>query len=191
MKKPSVKLLVLAVALGGIGVSVFTARQSIAQFAGGGPVETTVTNTVQTEARITGQTVTLDIQGIVALDGASLEALNEPICPPLSAGHMGVDGTLRLVPPTAAAGRTKLVVVSHASAGGYLSCRSGPSVGFASPVCSTPLAGATAEGVFLFPSASLTLDVDETVLLRCLNCAAGGVPSGATVQVSYLEPSCL
>lgn len=149
-----------------------------------------VSNTVATEARIVGQTVDVSIIGTVALDGASLETLNEPQCPPLSMGRTGVDGTVRTVPVSAEANRTKLFVVNHSNSG-YLACRTGPSVGFTSPVCTTAAAGATQEGVRLDPSASLALDVTASTLLRCINCTAVGAPAGTTAQVSFMEQNCL
>lgn len=151
-----------------------------------------VTNSVQTqsEARIIGQTVDVSITGTVALDGASLEALNEPLCPPLSMGRTGVDGTVRAVPVSANASRTKLMVVNHSNTG-YLSCRTGPSAGFTSPVCTLSAAGGTQEGARLDSGAALTLDIPSSVLLRCINCANDGTNSINTAQTSYVELSCL
>lgn len=177
------------VAIASATISVFQWGPSEAQFAGGGgTVE--VSNTVQTETRITGQTVTLDVQGTVALDGASLDTLNEPQCPPLSMGHAGVDGTVRLVPPSADPGRTRLLVVNHSNSG-YLSCRTGPSSGFVSPVCTLAAAGVAEQGARLDPSSSMTLDITSADILRCINCTNVGAASGATAQVSFVELNCI
>lgn len=180
-----------AVALGiGVGAMLSVSPTYASPFSGTGPSTVTVGNTVATDTRIVGQSVDVSVTGTVALDSASLETLNEPICPPLSMGHIGIDGEVRLVPTSAAASRTRLLVVSHGTAG-FLSCRTGPAVGFAAPMCTIPDAAVVAEGALVFPGASLTLDIDSSTLLRCLNCAMGGAPAGATVTASYIELSCL
>jgi hypothetical protein len=174
-----IALVVTVAAISGVALSVFRWGPSMAQFSGGGSVEVFVLNEIV--ARLAEP---------VALDQASLDALNEPQCPPLSMGHMGVDGTVRLVPLSADGSRTRLIVVNHANTG-YLSCRTGPSVGFTSPVCTIAAAGAAQEGARLDSGASMTLDITSTDLLRCINCANDGNVSGNTAQVSYIELSCL
>lgn len=185
-----VHTIVAVAALAGVAFSVFQWGPSLAQFTGGGSTTVEVSNTIQAEARITGQTDPLSVTGTVALDGASLETLNEPQCPPLSMAHAGVDGTVRAVPSSANASRTRLIVVNHANTG-YISCRTGPSVGFTSPVCTSAAAGATQEGALVYPGASLTLDITNATILRCLNCTPAGAPSGSTVQASFIELSCI
>lgn len=154
------------------------------------PRSVEVTNTIAADVRFVGQTGNVSVTGTLGLDDPSLEELNEPYCPPLSMGHVGVDGTVRPVPPSAHASRTKLLVVSHASSG-FVACRTGPSVGYASPSCTLPAAGVLEEGALMFPGASLSLDITASTILRCVNCTAGGVPSGLTINMSFLEPSCI
>lgn len=128
MQKPSVKLLVLAAALGGIGVSVFTARQSIAQFAGGGsivvesiqqdvrvaqPLDASITNTYvpvgmdpgapRLSAEVTGLSAgpvvtTYSGTQTMALSSASLSALTGRLCTVGGQGKVGVSGTVTAIP---------------------------------------------------------------------------------------------
>lgn len=144
-----------------------------------------------------GARLEVAIPSPVALDTATLAALNGRFCTPGGQGKEGISGTVVGVPPVpgdggtgAMQGRTSISVSYPVHAGsGFLSCYASALDGGV-PSCSLPAAGTATNGTQIDEGGSFEMEVSENFVVHCLLCTNAGAPSGATAIVSYVEMDC-
>lgn len=132
----------------------------------------------------------LTIQGTVALDTATRNALSNQVCTFGNAGRVSVGSTAVTLPLSlgdgtypALPGRAEILVAVRPGGSGFVALMPATSDGGV-PSCSTP-----GDGIELAPGGNTILKASAANRVRAVSCTAAGV-AGGTQTVTYLESTC-